>query len=167
VSVVLPTGRETAMHESHHAAALCLAGMVPKCVRSDWPTRDSVGVTCVDWGDGPDHEKAREVLRAILVGGMCNGFEGWDRWPIDPERVHVGSRRDAEQARLLAKYIGVDDHATWLFHVWRANQLARTPEFRWLAVAIADELERVEILDAEDLRSLMARAEEAVALCST
>lgn len=159
----LPTGREIASHEAHHVAALLLAGLPPREVRIDWPTRNSVGATYVDWGDGPDREKARAVLRAILVGGMCNGFDGWDHWPIDPERVPVGARRDAEQARMLAKYIGISDRATWGFHVWRAHRLARTPAFRRLAVAIASELERVEVLDAHDLAALMEPTPEAVA----
>ena len=44
--------------------------------------------------------------------------------------------------------------------MWQANQLARSPEFRRLAVAIANELERVEVLTAQDLEALIATAEE-------
>ena len=44
--------------------------------------------------------------------------------------------------------------------MWRANQLARRPEFRRLAVAIADELERVEVLTAQDPEALIATTQE-------
>jgi hypothetical protein len=38
--------------------------------------------------------------------------------------------------------------------------LARCSRFRRLAVAIADELERVEVLNAQDLEELVATTEE-------
>ena len=160
VTRALPGSREVARHEAHHAAGLCLAGMVPKQVRTDWPQRDLAGLVSVDWGDGPDRDKAKQVLVAILLGAMTEGCGGWQEWPIDPERLPAGARRDAEQARHLAEYIGVADRATWGFYVWQANQLARRPEFRRLAVAIADELERVEVLTAQDLEALIATTEE-------
>jgi hypothetical protein len=100
------------------------------------------------------------VLVAILLGAMTEGCEGWQAWPIDPERLPAAARRDAEQARHLAQYIGVADRATWGFYVRKANELARRPEFRRLAVAIADELERVEVLTAQDLEALIATTEE-------
>jgi hypothetical protein len=80
--------------------------------------------------------------------------------------VPRGSRRDAEQARHLAEYLGLD-HAGWLHVIWQANQLARGYEFRRLVVALTDALERVELLTAADLRSLMASTEEAAVLCNT
>jgi hypothetical protein len=49
----------------------------------------------------------------------------------------------------------------WGFYVWKANKLARRPEFRRLAVAIADELECVEVLTADDLKVLITSTEEA------
>ena len=156
VSVVYPSGREVAQHEAHHVAALCLAGMVPTQVRTDWPERDLAGLVTVDWGDGPDRDKAKHVLVAILLGAMTEGCAGWQEWPLDPDRLPEGARRDAEQARHLADYIGIAARATWGFYVWQANQLARRPEFRLLAVAIADELERVEVLTAQDLEALIA-----------
>ena len=156
----LPGSREVARHEAHHVAGLCLGGMVPRQVRTDWPQRGLAGLVSVDWGDGPDRDKAKHVLVAILVGAMTEGCGGWQEWPIDPERLPAAARRDAEQARHLAQYIGVADRATWGFYVWQANQLARRPEFRRLAVAIADELERVEVLTAQDLEALIATTEE-------
>ncbi len=156
----LPASREVARHEAHHVAGLCLAGMVPKQVRTDLPEADLAGLVTVDWGDGPDHDKAQRVLVAILVGAMTEGCAGWQEWPIDPERLPEGARRDAEQARHLARYIGVADRATWGYYVWQANELARRPEFRRLAVAIADELDRVEVLTAQDLEALIANTQE-------
>jgi hypothetical protein len=102
MTVALPTSRSIAMHEAHHAAALCLAGVVPTCVRIDWPTAELAGLVTVDWGDGADHDKAKRVLVAVLLGAMTEGFEGWDHWPIDPDRAPLGARRDAEQAAHLA-----------------------------------------------------------------
>jgi hypothetical protein len=158
MTVTLPTSRSIAMHEAHHAAALCLSGMVPRQVRTDHPRRDRLGLVSVDWGEaGVDRDGAKHVLVAILVGGMTEGFAGWQEWPIDPGRLPEGACHDAEAAAVLAGYIGVTDRATWMFYVWKANQLARRSGFRRLAVAIADELERVEMLRAEDLRNLLEK----------
>jgi hypothetical protein len=159
MTVTLPTSRSIAMHEAHHAAALCLAGMVPKGVRIDWPTAELAGFVTVDWGDGADHDKAKRVLVAVLLGAMTEGFAGWDIWPIDPDRAPLGARRDAEQARHLAGYLKLDQ-VGWLHVVWKANRLARRSGFRRLAVAIADELERVEAQTAEELVELIATTEE-------
>jgi hypothetical protein len=134
--------------------SLFLAGMVPKQVRTDWAGRGLAGLVSVDWGDGPDRDKAEQVLVAIL-GATTEGCEGWQEWPIDPDGLPEGARRDAEQARQLAEYIGIADRAMWLFYIWKANQLARRSEFRRLAVAISEELERVEVLRAEDLEALI------------
>jgi hypothetical protein len=161
---VLPGSRERGRHEAYHCAALCVLGLVPECVRIDFPHDGAAGSVDLDWGDGVDRASARSVLIAILLGGMTNGLQGWN-WPIDPDCVPRGARRDAEQARHLAEYLGFD-HAGWLHVIREANQLARSYEFRRLVVAITDALERVELLTAEDLRSLMASVEEAV-LCNT
>jgi hypothetical protein len=77
VSVVFPFAREVALHEAHHVAGLCLAGMVPKQVRTDWPAAHLAGLVTVDWGDGPDRDKAKHVLVAILLGAMTEGCEGY------------------------------------------------------------------------------------------
>ena len=68
MTVTLSTSRSIAMHEAHHAAAL--TGMVPKCVRIDWPTTELAGFVTIDWGDGVDHDKAKRVLVAVLLGAM-------------------------------------------------------------------------------------------------
>lgn len=161
MTVTLPPAREVARHEAYHAAALCLLGMVPKEVRIDWPKEDQAGSVKIDWGDGPDRDTAKRVLIAMLLGGMTEGYESWTLWPVDPERMPIGARRDAEQARHLAEYIGITDRVMWLFYVWKANRLAGSPEFRRLVVAVADELERVEVLTADDLRTLITSTEEA------
>ena len=57
----------------------------------------------------------------------------------------MGAGRDAQQARMLANYLKLDN-AGWLHVLWKANQLGRRQDFRRLAVLIADELERVEVL---------------------
>jgi hypothetical protein len=136
--------------------------MVPKCVRTDWPEPDLFGTVTVDWGDGPDRDTAGRVLVAVVLGGMTEGHKGWRSWPIDPDRVAVGARRDARQARTLANYLNLDN-AGWLHVLWKANQLGRQRDFRRLLVAIADGLERVEVLTAQDLRTLMAATEAATA----
>jgi hypothetical protein len=142
------------MHEAHHAAALCVLGMVPKCVRTDWPEADLFGTVTVEWGQGPDRDTAERVLLAIVLGGMTEGPEGWELWPIDPDRIAVGAQRDAKQARTLAKYLKLDE-VGWLHSRWKVTRLGRRTDFRRLAVAIADELERVEVLTAQDLERLM------------
>jgi hypothetical protein len=45
---VLPGAREIARHEAYHAAALCLAGLVPKCVRTDSEELERVEVLTAD-----------------------------------------------------------------------------------------------------------------------
>ena len=156
----LPGSGERAGHEAHHVAGLCLAGMVPKQVRTDWPAADLAGLVTVDWGDGPDRDKAKHVLIAILVGAMTEGCGGWQEWrsiPTGcPQRPGVTPSRHATSPG----YIGIAERATWGFYVRQANQLARRPEFRRLAVAIANELERVEVLTAQDLEALIATTEE-------
>jgi len=151
-----------AWHEAYHAAALCLAGMVPKCVRTDWPQSDHTGTVTVDWGHGPDRDSAEHVLIAVVLGGMTDGYEGWQAWPINPDGVAAHS--DAKQARHLAEYLELD-RGGWLHIIWKANRMGGRPEFRRLVVAIAGELERVEVLAAEDLKQLMTDRE--AALCST
>jgi len=76
-----PSTRSTAWHEAFHAAALCLAGLVPECVRVDWPEADLAGCVILDWGpDGPDADKGRSVLVAIMLGDMTAG-ERWEDFP--------------------------------------------------------------------------------------
>jgi hypothetical protein len=71
------------------------------------------------------------------------------------------ARRDAAQARRLAEYLKFD-MVDWAHVHWQAKQLANRQDFRRLAVAIANELERREVLHGEDLD----RIHKEVALCS-
>jgi hypothetical protein len=70
-----------------------------------------------------DRDRAGRVLVAVVLGGMTEGHEGWRSWPIDPDRVAVGARRDAEQARTLAHYLKLDN-AGWLHLLWKATSSA-------------------------------------------
>jgi hypothetical protein len=148
--------RSTAIHEAHHVAAMSVLGLTPKHARIDHPRDGLAGSCSVDWDDdGVDERKARRLLVAIVVGGTVEGGQGWDVWPIDPDNVAPGARGDAEHAAIVCEYVGITDRASWLFVLFKANRLARKPEFRRLAVAISEELERVEVLDADDLRKLI------------
>ena len=51
----------------------------------------------------------------------------------------------------------------WPHILWKTEQMIRRKDFRRLVVAIANELERVEVLHAEDLRTLMADTAAAAA----
>jgi hypothetical protein len=163
---VLPSSREIARHEAYHAAALCLAGLVPKCVQTDWPADSEPGAVTIDWGEHGyrNRASAKSVLVAIVLGATTEGHEGWDweSWPIDPAKVAEGARGDALLVRELADHFELDQ-VDWHHILWKAQQLGRHRDFRRLVVAIADELERIEVLTADDLRALMEREREAVA----
>jgi hypothetical protein len=55
------------------------------------------------------------------------------------------------------------DRVDWCHVLWQADRLGRRQDFRRLVVRIADELERVELLYADDLRALMDPDREASA----
>ena len=154
----LPTGREIAWHEAYHAAALCLAGMVPKCVRSDWPSDLKPGSVTIDWGPlgYRDPARTKDVLVSVVAGALTEGKRGWawDIFPPDPSEVAEGARGDALFARELIQHLELD-RVDWAHVLWKTEQLVRRQDFRRLVVAIATELERVEVLDADDLRALM------------
>ena len=160
---ILPTGREIAWHEANHAAALMLAGIVPKCVRSDWPSDLAPGAVDIDWGPGGhrDPARAKDVLVSIVAGALTEGWRGWDWsiYPPDPFEVAEGAQGDALFARELVEHFDID-RVDWCHVLWKTNQLVRRKDFRRLVVAIAAELERVEVLDADDLRDLMALDQE-------
>ena len=163
---VLSSGREIAWHEAYHAAALCLAGMVPTCVRCDWPSDFEAGEVTVDWGPGGyrDPARAKDVLVSVVVGALTEGKEGWEigNWPIDPFVMAEGGRGDAVMVRELLEHFDLDQ-VDWCQVLWKAERLVRRRDFRRLVVRIARELEEVEVLSAADLEALTAREQEAIA----
>jgi hypothetical protein len=144
---VLPSDRQIAMHEAHHAAALLLLGLPPGGARIDQPSADEAGNVEVDWGDSITPDRTRRVLLAIIVGGRCEGGQGWSDWPLDPDRVPVRARSDADKARYLAERLDF--------------------KFRRRVVAIAAELERVEVLDRDKLIRIYEATQEETAAWST
>ena len=155
---VLPGGRERARHEAYHCAALCLAGLVPKCARTDFPHTGAAGSVDIDWGEGGHRNPAaaKAVLVAIVLGGTSEGHQGWewDNWPIDAGQMAEGAVGDALMARELFDHFEMD-RVDWCHVLCQADKLGRRQDFRRLVVRIADELERVELLYADDLRALM------------
>ena len=166
MTVALPGGRERAWHEAYHAAALCIAGMVPECARTDFPEDGAAGSVDIDWGEGGfrDPAAAKAVLVAVVIGGMTEGRDGWEweNWPIDRRKMAEGAGGDAVKARELIEHFEMDQ-VDWCHVLWQASRLGRRQDFRRLAVLIANELERVEVLHAQDLRDLMAQGREAAA----
>jgi hypothetical protein len=102
---VLPGGRERAWLEAYHCAALCIAGLVPKCARTDFPHDGAAGSVDVDWGEGGyrNPAAARAVLVSIVLGGTTEGWQGWEwgNWPIDAGQMAEGAVGDALMAREL------------------------------------------------------------------
>jgi hypothetical protein len=96
------------------------------------------------------------VLVSIVLGGTTEGHGGWewDNWPIDARHMAEGAVGDALMARELAEHFEMD-RVDWCHVLWQADQLGRRQDFRRLVVRIAEELERVELLYADDLRALM------------
>jgi hypothetical protein len=169
MTAVLSHARSLAWHEAHHAAALLMAGIAPKCVRVDWPDNGLAGSVEFDWdAHALNRATAGDVLRAVIVGGQTEGgLDAWRQWPLQSARVPGAARRDAEVAMTLAKYIGVDSAAEWLLHIRRAGQLTHRRDFRLLAVAITNALEDVESLDGRALRRLMAVIPTEEPVCAT
>jgi hypothetical protein len=71
-----------------------------------------------------------------------------------------GGRGDAVYCRELVEHFELDQ-VDWCHVLWRAEKLVRRQDFRRLVVAITDELERVEVLTADDLNALMGADREA------
>jgi hypothetical protein len=162
----LPGSHERAWHEAAHASALCIAGLVPTCARTDFPHDDAAGSVYIDWGEGGyrDPARANDVLVSVVAGAFTEGPQGWtwDNWPIDPFKVAEGAVGDALMARELVEHFGLGV-ADWAHVLWKAEQLCRRRDFRRLVVRIAAELEDRELLYADDLRALMEPDREAVA----
>jgi hypothetical protein len=166
VGRTLPSGRQIAWHEAYHAAALCIVGLIPTCARTDWPSDLEAGEVTIDWGPGGyrDPARAKDVLVSTVAGALTEGNRGWDweNWPIDPWLVAEGARGDALMARELVDHFELE-RIDWHHILWKADRLVRRQDFRRLVVRIANELERVEVLHADDLRALMEPDREAMA----
>jgi hypothetical protein len=74
VGRMLPSGREIAWHEAYHAAALCIAGLIPTCVRTDWPSGLEAGEVIIDRGSGGyrDPARAKDVLVSVVAGARLS-----------------------------------------------------------------------------------------------
>lgn len=114
----------------------------------------------IDWGPGGyrDPARAKDVLVSVVAGAFTEGKQGWswENFPPDPFEVAEGAHGDALFARELVDHFEMD-RVDWSHVLWKTEQLVRRQDFRRLVVAIANELERVELLHAPDLRDLMAR----------
>ena len=154
------------MHEAYHCAGLCIAGLVPKCARTDFPHDGAAGSVDIAWGEGGHRNPAaaEAVLVAIVLGGTTEGRQGWewDNWPIDVRQMAEGAVGDALMARELIEHFEMD-RVDWCHVLWQADRLGRRQDFRRLVVRVADELERVELLYADDLRALIDPDREASA----
>ena len=65
----------------------------------------------------------------------------------------AGAVGDALMARELLDHFEMD-RVDWCHVLWQADRLGRRQDFRRLVVRIANELERVEVLTAQDLEAL-------------
>jgi hypothetical protein len=132
--------------------------MVPKCVRTDWPSDLEAGEVTVDWGPGGhrDPARAKDVLVSVVAWALTEGKRGWDweNFPIDPRMVAEGARGDALMARQLIDHFDLD-RVDWCHIIWKAEKLLCRQDSRRLVVRIAAELERAEVLHADQIRALM------------
>ena len=146
------------MHEAYHCAGLCIAGLVPKCARTDFPHDGAAGSVDIDWGAGGPCSSRLFWAGPPRVTGAGSG----DNWPIDAGQMAEGAVGDALMARELFDHFEMD-RVDWSHVLWPADKLARRQDFRRLVVRIADELERAELLYADDLRALIDPDREASA----
>jgi hypothetical protein len=139
---------------------------MPVQVRTDVPTEDLAGVCELPDSWAIDRNIICNVLVAIVAGGTAEtGFAGWE-WPLNPDRVPVGSRGDASKCAWLAEKLDFEE-PDWLHVLFLARDLGRSREFRHLVVALADELERVEVLDHHDLVRIRDATQTGAAPCDT
>lgn len=140
------------------ASPSALPGWCRTALGPTFPTMAPPGPVDIDWGKGGHRNPAaaKAVLVAIVLGGTTEGWRGWewDNWPIDAGQMAEGAVGDALMARELAEHFEMD-RVDWCHVLWQADKLGRRQDFRRLVVRIADELERVELLYANDLRALM------------
>ena len=80
---------------------------------------------------------------------------------MTPRRSPRGARGDALLVLELVEHFDMD-RVDWCHVLWQAEQLGRRQDFRRLVVRITDELERVVVPTADDLKALMEPDPEAV-----
>ena len=99
----------------------------------------------------------------MVAGALTEGRRGWDweNYPIAPWLMAEGARGDAALARELGAHFELD-RVDWCHIIWTANQLVHRQDFRRLVVRTANELERVGVLYADDLRALIEPDREPV-----
>jgi hypothetical protein len=139
-----------------------MSGLTPQVVRIDQPTDNDAGYVLMDWERHRlDQDTALEMMVGVLMGPLAEGDLKHDfTWPIEPDEWQVAVRRDAEVARLLARYLALD-HVGWTWVLYRARRRSKDRRFRRLVVAIAAALERKEILFKHELEALAQGVEEA------
>jgi hypothetical protein len=155
----LPSPTEIARHEAAHAAAFCLLGLVPLCVRVDLPTPTLAGSVKLDW---ERHDPSRDVLRKVLVATLMGPLQDGthvDDWPVNPAEWDGGAERDADVIAFLIDTLELDE-VDWRYDVFKAQRLGCRRDFRRLQVAIAGELERKEIVGRDELIELMEATSE-------
>ena len=111
---------------------------------------------------GATRPRQRASSWRFVLGATTEGSAGWEweTWPIDPAKVAEGARGDALLVLELVEHF--DDRVDWCHVLWQAEQLGRPLGLPPLVVRITDELERVEVLTADDLKALMEADREAV-----
>ena len=143
-------------HEAGHAAGGLLAGLDVRYVRAPYRTAaDAHGVPASKTGLAvSDHGD----LRAVAVSNLCGPiFEGQapPPWPIPPAPL----THDQGQLSKIVEELALD-RAGYHGLVSDTLDLARSPLFRKLAGLIADRLEELEEIGAEELDRLRAIAED-------
>ncbi len=140
----LPSTRERAWQEAYHASAFLMFDWPPLVARIDYRGQ-LAGVVKPDWERRDlDERSMTESLIATLMGPISEGALR-DDWPINPDDWGDGAGGDARQAAFIVQWLGLDQ-VDWLHIVYKATSLARQQRFRRLVVAIANELERIEVV---------------------
>ena len=144
-------------HEAGHAAGGLLAGLDVRYVRAPYRTAaDAHGVPASKTGLAvSDHGD----LRAVAVSNLCGPiFEGQapPPWPIPPAPLPTTRGSSARSSKNLGRSIG---RAITGWSATRSTSPA-APWSRKLAGLIADRLEELEEIGAEELDRLRAIAED-------
>ena len=136
----------TANHEGAHVLGLiATTGRVPLEVRVDRPDLGIAGCCTIDLEDA---ELEYGHLIATLMGPLAEGEV--IRWP--PSKDATGDERNAA---LLVEYLGLGEHE-YRFALAFADHLLTEHQTRGMHALIAHALGRVPVLNAAQLRELLA-----------